>query len=375
MEPTEEDVTLFYTLTLEGNIDKTEALLTNYNFNILHVIKAYRHVLERSLKLKIKPLIREDLQHKIKTVKSNRRKQIKKLNIKNDLTLLEQGTLAKSCSDYLFTCIEPHIPEYASIMFLFLCEINNIEVIEGFIKNYGEYIDYNYVQEDGKNALHIACENDNEDIISLLLTHCNDNKQDYHYHHNKQKRNNTPLHYAVENKNTYVVELLLSNGANPNVQNYLKLSPLHIACQYDDSHNHFVENRSISIIKLLLEYGANPNVFNKGHFTPLHEVEPGPYGNLEIFNLLIHYGASLDNKCNGKTMLYKRVEENDEVGLKFLLHHGANPYTTCKAQYGGKSSTNYYETPFMYASDLYYDNEEDQLKNIKIIQLLYNYMH
>lgn len=383
MEPTEKEIELFYATALTGNVKEIDKLITQWNFDITIIIKAYRYVLERTLKLQTNEDIRVDLHDKIDTLRSNRERMMNKLNIVDDLSLLEQGHLVKECSDFLFAYLEPFIPDYATILFFNLCEMNHFDALSSFIDTYQQHIEFNYQQHDGKNALHIACENDSDTIVTLLLDYCNEvkiNEQDYYTAGSKKKYNNTPLHYAVENKNIKLVALLLKHNADPDVQNYANDTPLHIACDteaYDerDRRHFYVDTRVVAIVKLLLEYGANPNLQNAGQYAPLHEVEPGTQGNLEIFELLLDYGASLNIKCNGKTMLYKRVEMNDPVGLQFLLDYGANPYTTSESKYIGKSSDTYYETPLMYARSLYFDKEKDQIKNIKIIQLLHDCMY
>ena len=75
-----------------------------------------------------------------------------------------------------------------------------------------------------KTPLHIACENDNEDIIKLLISKGVDvNAVD--------KDINTPLHIACTNNNFDIIKLLIDNGAKVKCQNKNNETPLHKACK------------------------------------------------------------------------------------------------------------------------------------------------
>ena len=93
MESTEENVNEFYTVSLEGDIEKTSELMNTYDFDITIIIKAYKNVLERAVRLEKKEDI--TLNEKISVVRKNKEEVIDRLKIKNDVSLLEQGKLAK----------------------------------------------------------------------------------------------------------------------------------------------------------------------------------------------------------------------------------------------------------------------------------------
>lgn len=331
MQPTEDDIILMYELTLQGDIENVKVLLTNFNYPVVNVIKAYRHTLERSIKLKTNDIVRKSLYDNINKVRENRKKILAQLDITTDMTLLEQGEKMNAVNDILLNYLEPYILDNVDVMYFNLCKINDLHTLESFIEVYSQHINFDYQNKNGKTALHVACKHDNDAIIPILLYYCNPLIQDYIKNNEKKKRNNTPLHYAVENRN-------------------------------------------VNIVKLLLEYGVNPNVQNYVGLTPLHEVEPGEGGNLEIFELLLKHGANINIKCNHKTMLYKMVGNNDDLGVEYVLKCGGNPYIVSKSGFSGKAAKVYYETPIMYADDLYFDEEKDQIKNIRIINLLHNAM-
>jgi len=77
----------------------------------------------------------------------------------------------------------------------------------------------------------------------------------------------TALHYAVRHDHVHVCKLLLENGANPNLRtNCLKTTALHRAVDVN------VLNRCDELVDLLLKYGADPNLVDEGKRTPLHRV-------------------------------------------------------------------------------------------------------
>jgi ankyrin repeat protein len=324
----EDDIHILYVNALEGNIEHVQFLTTNIKFDFIHLVKAYRYCLERGLKLQSNDKLREDIHHKINTLRNNRKLQIDKLNISGDLSLLEQGALALECSKYLFTLLEPYLTrqEQVTILFFYLCKMNNLIVVKDFITAYIDYIDFDYQNEKGRTVLHIACKNNNDHIIAFLLPYCNPMIQDYH-DKNPKKLHNTPLHYAVITRNILIIKLLLSYHLDLNIKNYYDL-------------------------------------------TPLYDVAPGENGHLTIFELLLSNGANINIKCNHKTLLYKLVEDNDAMGVAYLLSKGADPYITSTCHFLGKSSKVYYETPLMLATDTIYEEVEDQINNMKIITYL-----
>jgi ankyrin repeat protein len=121
------------------------------------------------------------------------------------------------------------------------------------------------------------------------------------------KYNRALLHTAAWKENLSLIELLIKKGANINIQDNDRETPLHKA-----------ESRSAA--ELLLKNGANPNARNKNGGTPLHSMWTL---DLEVVEVLLKYGAK-PNIADfwGKTPLhYLRNSEQ----AKILLENGANP--------------------------------------------------
>ena len=173
----------------------------------------------------------------------------------------------------------------------------------------------------------------------------------------KNSYNETPLQVAFEfNKPAFVRELL-RYGANPNhkMPNSLEKSLLHIACC----------ESNISMVKVLLEHGVNVNEIDKEKVTPLHStcLNMGENGN-QIIKVLLWYGADVNFKdhmnitpmhhaawnreiqddlfkellkqCtdpnvkgfeDGQTPLDNAIIGGHKSKVKYLLEHGADPYT------------------------------------------------
>ena len=128
----------------------------------------------------------------------------------------------------------------------------------------------------------------------------------------RNKNGNTPLH-SMWRLNLEVVEILLKYGADPNIQGFNKKTPLYYVRNYEQA-------------KLLLENNANPNVQDKYGNTPLHAI----YGvrqleiseKLKIAEVLIQYGANINIKDKqGNTPLYNT---SSFQLAKSLVDAGAN---------------------------------------------------
>ena len=118
------------------------------------------------------------------------------------------------------------------------------------------------LNEDGDCLLHIACQLGDVDIIRYLITDekCSPNVQNF--------LKNTPLHAALNvltsdehSQSNLIAVLLSSETCDPNVHNKERDTPLHIAVR---------ENRTLAISHLLANKYCNLNVQNKEGDTPLH---------------------------------------------------------------------------------------------------------
>lgn len=116
----------------------------------------------------------------------------------------------------------------------------------------------------------------------------------------------TILHRAVKNASKDVVQLLLDKGADPNVVNHNKETPLSLA-----TYNQSYYDR-IDVAKVLLDAGADPNKVDIFGFTPLYAAASN---SLDMVKLLIARGANctpqdIDHALeNGKSDIAAFLEE------------------------------------------------------------------
>jgi len=124
---------------------------------------------------------------------------------------------------------------------------------------------------EGNTILHGACscisyDNDVMNLIKLLLK-----KMPIEI---ENANGDTPLHLASLVMNVNIVTFLLENGANPNKQNIVGNTPLHMICQLRVPPPRFnamvtVRTREDNIKNMLLLYGANPFIKNMDDHTPM----------------------------------------------------------------------------------------------------------
>lgn len=182
-------------------------------------------------------------------------------------------------------------------------------------------IDVNAKGREGDTPLHLAAmSRDNIGIVVKLIAHGADV--------NAVSENGTPLLTLLTMPNrsrtfnivSYglldLTRLLLDKGANPNIQNKKKNTPLVAAALGGD----------IDIVKALLEADAQINVTSREWGTPLHAAVQ--QGNLAIADLLIKRGADVNavDCCNGVSVLHTAVRmtnPNTEQIVLLLLEWGA----------------------------------------------------
>jgi ankyrin repeat protein len=131
--------------------------------------------------------------------------------------------------------------------------------------------DVNSLNDEGSTPLQRASQVQREgksDIMRLLLYYgANVNVYD--------TRRNTPLHFAVSKDHLEAARMLLERGADVNSQNDEGLTPLQRASQIQQ------EGKS-DVMRLLLDYDANSNVDDKRRNTPLHSRCPEVTSNLPV---------------------------------------------------------------------------------------------
>lgn len=151
------------------------------------------------------------------------------------------------------------------------------------------------INNKGETPLHYAAQTGALDILCILLEHARQLYWDFEeefddYLSTQDDSGKTALHYALEfcvnHTHALAVEMLLKYGAKPNLDDYEKTTPLHIAAKGlkfntsillpdpEISRNSLSEKAAAALtsqaVDLLLEYGASPNLANAEGETPLH---------------------------------------------------------------------------------------------------------
>lgn len=304
---------------LEGNHE--ELLKLDLPFNLL--AKSYMLTYSRSIKLKHTNLSADDILSR----RQYREKALEQVTQNIDETLIDQGLKNAYCAIVLYEKLQNNImiDDNANILALYLCKIFDDSYINHVLL-YNVFINYNYKNKKGRTMLHIACKYGNINIIKYLLTQ----KIDFNFIKGKP----TPLHLAIRN-------------------------------HYD-------------VVKLLVDIDFN--IKDDKGLTALHYVCPGKDGNKELFEWLINYGANINIKHHGKTLLYHAVNDNLYPTVEYLLVNGANPYTAFKIVY--KNNIGFRNQLYMHQYDLCiniairknYTNLHDQVSNYRIITILSKYM-
>jgi ankyrin repeat protein len=133
-------------------------------------------------------------------------------------------------------------------------------------------INIDYTDIDGNTALHIACEEGDNNLVSNLLTKkCVVDK--------KNNLGNTPLIEACINNYYFIITQLIDFGADVNTITTNGWSPLmFVCCNYEDSTN---------IVEYLILKGANTNISSED--VPSIIELPRMLGNIKICEYLEKY--------------------------------------------------------------------------------------
>ncbi|XP_068427851.1 ankyrin repeat and SOCS box protein 2-like isoform X2 [Clinocottus analis] len=129
----------------------------------------------------------------------------------------------------------------------------------------------------------------------------------------RTKRGESALLIAVSKDQLRCVQVLLEKGADPNIPNYDKETPLYRACE-----------RSIpAMVALLLNHGAAVNAAGVWGCTALHEA--ACRSNLRVCELLLRGGAKHDLANEyGLCPLFTAAQSGQLEPLRLLLQHGAD---------------------------------------------------
>ena len=152
----------------------------------------------------------------------------------------------------------------------------------------------NYQRLDHKSALHIACQQNNPELVALLLDHGADvTLRDWH--------DKLPINYASSNE--AIAELLLEHGTDCN-EAFLR------AARYGQT----------SLTNLLLTHGADAHYDNT---QALHSASEA--GHHEVVALLLAHGVSPTTQDkDGQTPLYKAIEHKHTEVISVFLKSDRN---------------------------------------------------
>jgi ankyrin repeat protein/nucleoside phosphorylase len=185
---------------------------------------------------------------------------------------------------------------------------NDQEAIVRIVLDIGVYIDA--LDEDGRTALHWACNHGHEATVRMLL----DNGADVNA---VDKSGRTGLYFACASGHEAIARTLLDNGADVN-----KGYPLHAVRAWPSTSY----DRCIAAMPTLLEYGADPNLYSPDRDLPLHAALQ--WGITYVVKLLLDHGADVN--------IPSSRFENASSALEFCWH--LERRAACEALLLGKSS-------------------------------------
>ncbi|KYQ94489.1 hypothetical protein DLAC_04795 [Tieghemostelium lacteum] len=286
------------------------------------------------------------------------------------LVSCDQGKVA--IVEYIISSTLMNLIERSTILngFIAACKNGHPQIIRRLIE---KGLDVNtLLDEQGATALYIACENQREDLIILLLhlgADPNLPRAKYYPIHlaaqfgdlntierllkAKAKINvqtpdgATSLLIAAQIGNVLAVDLLLKYNADPNIQMATDGSfPVYVSCSrhHNNSSMALLEcaktnvnlslNDGTTILHILSQFGnikliniifeyhpdVNVNATAKTGATPLHYA--ARHGQYEICNLLIQNGANINMLCDGDTPLSvaSRYGRTDTINVLKLAH-------------------------------------------------------
>ncbi|XP_055928094.1 ankyrin-3-like [Argiope bruennichi] len=182
---------------------------------------------------------------------------------------------------------------------------DNFEIVEKLIKAGANVNARNNCKQ---TPLHLAVLRHNWRVIDTLIAHNADINA-------KELKGNTALHFAIDllwskrkqdqqESRSWIVRKLLLCGADPNVPNTSRETPLMLAVRYGD----------LEIVKELLACGANVHLRNQYSETCLHLVSWSPQPDIFILQELVKHGACV-SCCDdiGRTPLDVLLE-SDKIG-------------------------------------------------------------
>ncbi|XP_057326541.1 putative ankyrin repeat protein RF_0381 [Microplitis mediator] len=212
---------------------------------------------------------------------------------------------------------------------------------------------------DGRAALHLAAQIDNEEIVNTLL--------EYNSKVNVlDAEGTTPLHLAAQTKNSIIVDCLLSKDADITAVNIKGMTALHFAAKVGH----------LDSIKNLLKYEPNDNAIDEFSSSTLHCAAKCGYletincgdiqgstalltaishsSSLECINELLMFGADVNYRnTKGETALHIASKMKRREVIEILLRYGADVNIKCQRNKTALFQTYEYNSPKFVGSRIY----------------------
>lgn len=169
-------------------------------------------------------------------------------------------------------------------------------------------------QYNGRNALHVACEEGSFEIVKMLLEQGADvnSRMD-------EGKGLTALQNAISayKYNFDIIKLLLDMGADVNTIGPYDTVAVSLAVQKTED-----KSKSLKVLNLLIDKGANVNPEVKGKKAPL--ILAITYRRPDMLEVLLNNGADANRTGkDSKSPLHYAVEGGDIESVKLLIAHKA----------------------------------------------------
>ena len=224
------------------------------------------------------------------------------------------------------------------------CTDNDIEIVKILFKHGADPNVRANFSSRGKTPLHCAAQlPSREELIKIFIDNGAD-VNDYTYDLGWGDIDKaTPLHLAALKEQPKNVQILLQHGANVDAQNTKSNTALHLAVRDgifkvgelfpDDQLSPdqvYLFKQAMEVMKLLLNEGANVNLANRDKMTPLHFAVALNYA--DVARILIQYGAKVDAKnIHSQTPMHMAVRNDSRYiaregskCIRILLQNGGN---------------------------------------------------
>ncbi|XP_071099255.1 inversin-like [Haliotis cracherodii] len=163
--------------------------------------------------------------------------------------------------------------------------------------------DVTLVDKDGNNILHLACQENNVEMVKYVLS------QDMVGINDRGHYERTPVMRAAEKGYKEVVELLVHKGADVTLVDKDGNNILHLACQ----------KTTVEMMKYVLSQDM-VGINDRGHYERTPVMRAAEKGYKEVVELLVHKGAdvTLVDK-DGNNILHLACQKTNVELVKYVL--------------------------------------------------------